>query len=310
MARFLGRRVLVALPVLFGVIVLVFLILRLIPGDPAQIVLLGTNASPERVAEVRHQMGLDRSWFTQFGIYIGGLLRGDLGYSYVSHGPVAAQIGSRLLSTVELAAASLGVALIVGIPTGVIGGVWPGTVADRIATAFSVLGLAVPYFWLAQLLILLFAVQLGWLPALGVGGPTALILPALSLGLGFAAIITRMLRSALIDVYQQPYIIVARAKGLSNWQVLTRHAFRNGISSVTTIVGLQIGTLLAGAVATEVIFGRPGIGNYLVSQIQLKDIPSIQGIVLFIAVWYVAINILVDVSHGVLDPRVRKAWAS
>ncbi|MFF1879698.1 ABC transporter permease [Leifsonia sp. NPDC058230] len=310
MARFLGRRLLVAIPVLFGVVVLVFLILRLIPGDPAQIVLMGTNASPERVAQVRHQMGLDQSWFSQFVIYVGGLLRGDLGYSYISHGTVAAQIGSRLPSTIDLAAAALAVALIVGVPTGIIGGFWPGSIGDKLATGFSVLGLAVPYFWLAQLLILLFAVDLRWLPALGVGGPTALILPALSLGLGFAAIITRILRSALIDVYQQPYIIVARSKGLSNWHVLTRHALRNATSSVTTIIGLQIGNLLAGAVATEVIFGRPGIGNYLVSQIQLKDIPSIQGIVLFIALCYIVINILVDVSHGMLDPRVRKAWAS
>ncbi|PZE73465.1 ABC transporter permease [Curtobacterium sp. MCBD17_013] len=310
MARFLGRRVLVAIPVLFGVVVLVFLILRLIPGDPAQIVLMGTNASPARVAQVRHQMGLDRSWIAQFGIYVGGLLRGDLGYSYVSHGTVAAQIGSRLPSTLVLAGSALAVALVVGIPTGVVGGLWPGSIGDRLATGFSVLGLAVPYFWLAQLLILLFAVRLQWLPALGVGGPQALVLPALSLGLGFAAIITRMLRSALIDVYQQPYVIVARSKGLSSWQLLSRHAFRNAISAVTTIIGLQIGNLLAGAVATEVIFGRPGIGNYLVSQIQLKDIPSIQGIVLFIAVCYIVINILVDVSHGLLDPRVRKAWTA
>ncbi|PZE23562.1 ABC transporter permease [Curtobacterium sp. MCBD17_028] len=310
MAQFLGRRVLVAIPVLFGVVVLVFLILRLIPGDPAQIVLMGTNASPARVAQVRHQMGLDRSWIAQFGIYVGGLLRGDLGYSYVSHGTVAAQIGSRLPSTLVLAGSALAVALVVGIPTGVVGGLWPGSIGDRLATGFSVLGLAVPYFWLAQLLILLFAVRLQWLPALGVGGPQALVLPALSLGLGFAAIITRMLRSALIDVYQQPYVIVARSKGLSSWQLLSRHAFRNAISAVTTIIGLQIGNLLAGAVATEVIFGRPGIGNYLVSQIQLKDIPSIQGIVLFIAVCYIVINILVDVSHGLLDPRVRKAWTA
>ncbi len=310
MARFIGRRVLVAVPVLIGVVILVFLILRLIPGDPAQILLLGTNSSPERVEQVRHQLGLDQSWPVQFGVYAWGLLHGDLGFSYVSHASVASEIAARLPSTVELAASALFVALVVGIPTGVIGGVKPGTIADKVATAFSVLGLAVPYFWLAELLILLFAVNLHWLPALGVGGPNAIVLPALSLGLGFAAIITRMLRSALIDVYQQPYIIVARAKGLSTWQVLTQHAFRNAASSVTTIIGLQIGNLLAGAVATEVIFGRPGIGNYLVSQIQLKDIPSIQGIVLFIAVAYIVINILVDVGHGLLDPRVRKAWSS
>jgi peptide/nickel transport system permease protein len=310
MLTFLGKRTLAAVPVLLGVVLLVFLILRLIPGDPAQILLFGTNSTPERVAELREQLGLDRSVVVQFGLFLGDLLRGDLGFSYASRGPVSAEIAARLPYTVNLAVGALLVALLVGVPTGILGGLKPGSLVDRAATAFSVLGLAVPYFWLAQLLILLFAVNLGVLPALGVGGTSALVLPSLSLGLGFAAIITRMLRAALIDVYSSPYILVARAKGLSPTRVLLSHAMRNAASSVTTILGLQIGNLLAGAVATEVIFGRPGLGNYLVQQIGLKDVPTIQGIVLFIAVAYIVINILVDAAHGVLDPRVRKAWAS
>jgi ABC-type dipeptide/oligopeptide/nickel transport system permease component len=310
MLTFLGKRTLAAVPVLLGVVLLVFLIPRLIPGDPAQILLFGTNSTPERVAELREQLGLDRSVVVQFGLFLGDLLHGDLGFSYSSRGPVSAEIAARLPYTVNLAAGALLVALVVGVPTGILGGLKPGSLVDRAATAFSVLGLAVPYFWLAQLLILVFAVHLGVLPALGVGGTSALVLPSLSLGLGFAAIITRMLRAALIDVYSSPYILVARAKGLSPARVLTAHAMRNAASSVTTILGLQIGNLLAGAVATEVIFGRPGLGNYLVQQIGLKDVPTIQGIVLFIAVAYILINILVDAAHGVLDPRVRKAWAA
>jgi peptide/nickel transport system permease protein len=310
MLTFLGKRTLAAVPVLLGVVLLVFLILRLIPGDPAQILLFGTNSTPERVAELREQLGLDRSVVVQFGLFLGDLLRGDLGFSYSSRGPVTAEIAARLPYTVNLAVGALLVALLVGVPTGILGGLKPGSLVDRAATAFSVLGLAVPYFWLAQLLILLFAVNLGVLPALGVGGTSALVLPSLSLGLGFAAIITRMLRAALIDVYSSPYILFARAKRLSPARVLLSHAMRNAASSVTTILGLQIGNLLAGAVATEVIFGRPGLGNYLVQQIGLKDVPTIQGIVLFIAVAYILINILVDAAHGVLDPRVRKAWAA
>ena len=310
MLTFLARRIVAAAPVVFGVVLVVFLMLRLIPGDPAQILLFGTNATPERVADLRAQLGLDRSTVAQFGSFLGHAVQGDLGFSYSSHAPVTEEISARLPYTVNLAAGALVVALLVGIPTGVLGGLRPGSLIDKAATAFSVLGLAVPYFWLAQLLILLFAVRLGILPALGVGGTQALVLPWLSLGLGFAAIITRMLRAALIDVYQSPFILVARAKGLSGTRVLFSHAFRNAASSVTTILGLQIGNLLAGAVATEVIFGRPGLGNYLVQQIQLKDVPTVQGIVLFIAVAYIVINILVDAAHGVLDPRVRKAWAA
>jgi peptide/nickel transport system permease protein len=172
-----------------------------------------------------------------------------------------------------------------------------------------VLGLAVPYFWLAQLLVLVFAVHLRWLPALGVGSPKAMILPALALGLGFAAIITRLLRSSLIEVYQQPYLLVARAKGLAPTRLLLRHAMRNAIGSVITVIGLQIGNLFGGAVAIEIIFGRPGLGQYLVSSIQQKDIPAIQGVVLFVAVVYIAVNLIVDVAHGLLDPRVRRGWS-
>jgi peptide/nickel transport system permease protein len=307
---FLWRRILISIPVLIGVILLVFLILRLIPGDPAQILLFGSNATPADVAALRATLGLDKPLPVQFLDYLVGLLHGDLGYSYVSHGPVSAEISHRLPYTVNLTLEAIAVGLIVGIPTGIVGGLKPGSVADKIATGFSVLGLAIPYFWLAELLVLLFAVNLHLLPALGLGSPQAMILPALSLGLGLAAIITRILRSSLIEVYRQPYILVARAKGVSPAGILVRHALRNAMTSVVTITGLQIGSLISGAVATEIIFGRPGIGAYLVSQIEAKDIPTVQGIVLLIAVAYLAIGVLVDMIHGGLDPRIRKGWSS
>lgn len=309
MLGFALRRLLIAVPLLVGVSLLVFLILRLIPGDPAQILLFGSNPTPDTVAALRHQLGLDQSGVAQYWIYLQRLLRGDLGYSYVTNSPVISEIGSRLPYTINLALAALGVAVVLGFVTGVLAGMWPGSPLDRIATVVSVLGLAVPYFWLAQLLVLIFAVRLGWFPALGLGSPKAIVLPALSLGLGFAAIITRLLRSSLIEVYQQPYLLVARAKGMAPLRLLTRHAMRNAVGSTVTVVGLQIGNLFGGAVAIEIIFGRPGLGQYLVSSIQQKDIPAIQGIVLFVAVVYIGVNLLVDITHGVLDPRVRRAWA-
>jgi len=308
MLSFVARRLLAALPVLIGVTFLVFAMLRLIPGDPAQILLFGSSPTPARVAELRTTLGLDRPFFLQYALYLGRVLTGDLGYSYVSNASVGSEILQRVPYTLNLTGFAMLVALLVGIPTGMVAGLRPGSAVDRLATGASVLGLAVPSFWLAQLLVLLFAVKLGLLPALGVGGSVALVLPALSLGLGFAAIITRMLRSSLIEVYQQPYMLVARAKGLSSWRMLTRHALRNAASSVVTIVGLQIGNLIAGAIAIEVIFGRPGLGSYLVARIQQKDIPSIQGIVLFVAIVYLLVNMLVDLTHATLDPRIRQGW--
>ncbi len=308
MLTFVGRRLLAALPVLIGVTFLVFAMLRLIPGDPAQILLFGSSPTPARVADLRTTLGLDRPFFLQYALYLGRVVTGDLGYSYVSNASVGSEILQRVPYTLNLTGFAMLVALLVGIPTGMAAGLRPGSAVDRLATGASVLGLAVPSFWLAQLLVLLFAVKLGLLPALGVGGSVALVLPALSLGLGFAAIITRMLRSSLIEVYQQPYMLVARAKGLSSWRMLTRHALRNAASSVVTIVGLQIGNLIAGAIAIEVIFGRPGLGSYLVARIQQKDIPSIQGIVLFVAIVYLLVNLLVDLTHATLDPRIRQGW--
>jgi peptide/nickel transport system permease protein len=305
---FIIRRVLVTLPVLLGITLLVFSILYVIPGNPAQILLFGSGATPQQIANLDHQLGLNGSFISQYLRYLGNLLHGNLGYSYSSQQTVVSEVGSQLPYTIDLSLAALVVALGVGVPLGIVAGVRPGGFLDKIATGVSVLGVAIPYFWLAILLVLVFAVKLRWLPALGTGSSDALILPAIALGWGFAAIITRLLRNNLIEVYERPFMLVARAKGVSEWQLLWRHAMRNAVASTVTIVGLQIGYLLSGAVAIEVIFGRPGIGAFLVQRIQEKDVPSIQGVVLLVAVTYLAVNLLVDITHGLLDPRIRQGW--
>lgn len=308
MISFIVRRLLVTLPVLFGITLLVFSILHVIPGNPAQILLFGSSPTPRQISELNHQLGLNGSFLAQYWRYLDQLAHGNLGYSYSSQQTVASEIGSQLPYTVNLTLAALAVALGVGIPLGIVAGVWPGGVADKVATGVSVLGVAIPYFWLAILLVLVFAVKLRLLPALGTGSADALILPAIALGWGFAAIITRLLRNNLIEVYEKPFMLVARAKGCSAWSLLWRHAMRNAVASTVTIVGLQVGYLLAGAVAIEVIFGRPGLGSFLVARIQEKDIPSIQGVVLLVAVAYLVVNLLVDVAHALLDPRIRRSW--
>jgi peptide/nickel transport system permease protein len=309
MTGFILRRLLMAVPVLFGITVLVFSILHLIPGNPAQILLFGSSPTPQQIANLDKKLGLSGSIVSQYWNYLVQLLHGNLGFSYSSHQTVAAEIGSQLPYTINLALGGLVVALGVGVPVGIVSGVRPGGVTDKLATGVAVLGVAIPYFWLAILLVLLFAVKLRLLPALGTGSVQALILPSIALGWGFAAIIARLLRNNLIEVYQRPYMLVARAKGLSEWRLLWQHAMRNAVGSTVTIVGLQFGYLLAGAVAIEVIFGRPGLGAFLVARIQEKDVPSIQGVVLFVAVVYLVANLLVDVAHGLLDPRIRRSWS-
>lgn len=308
MLQFVLRRALVSVPVLLGVSVLVFLILHLIPGDPAQILLFGSSATPQQIAQVRRQLGLDQALPVQYFHYLGHILHGDLGRSFQSNESVSHEIAARFPETLRLTLAGMGVAIAVGAPLGIVGGVRPNTWRDRLSTGVSVLGIAIPYFWFALILILVFAVHLHWLPALGAGSPQAIVLPAIALGWPFAAIITRLMRANLIEVYQQPYMQVARAKGLSTRMMLYRHALKNALIPVITILGLQFGNMLSGAVVIEVIFARAGIGSYLVNSIQSKDIPAVQGIVLLIAVLYLLINLAVDLAYGALDPRIRVAW--
>ncbi len=308
MAHLVARRLAVAVPTLFGVTVLVFAILHLIPGNPAQILLFGSNPTPAQIAQLERELGLDRPLPVQYLIYMGNLVHGDLGQSYITGRPVAAELAARLPDTLELTLAAMLIAVLIGMPVGVIGGVRPDGWLDRLARGFVILGVAVPYFWFALILVLVFAVELRWLPSLGTGSPQAIVLPAASLGWGLAAIIARLLRNNLVEIYRQPYMQVARAKGLSETAMLLGHALKNALIPVVTILGLQFGNVLTGAIAVEVIFGRPGIGSYLVQAIQAKDIPVVQSVVLLIAVMYVAVNLVVDLVYGLLDPRIRLGW--
>lgn len=305
MPRFVLRRVLVSILVLFGVTLLSFSIIHLIPGDPAQMMLFGSDATPQQIQHLRVELGLTRPYPVQYLIYVGHLLHGDLGQSFISNQPVAQEIASQFPDTLDLTLAAMAVAVLIGVPLGILAGIHPHTWIDRLATGIAVLGAAIPNFWLALILITVLAVRMRLFPSLGEGSPQAIVLPALSLGWGFSAIIARLLRNNLIDVYRQQYMQVARAKGVSGWTMLRKHAMKNALMPVVTILGLQFGNLLSGAVAIEVIFGRRGIGNYLVGAIQAKDIPAVQGIMLFIAAIYVAINLLVDISYALLDPRIR-----
>jgi peptide/nickel transport system permease protein len=304
----LGRRLAVGAPVLLGVSILVFLILHLLPGDPAQIMLFGSNPTPQQVENLRVALGLDKPLPVQYLLYLGRLLHGDLGQSFITGRPIGEEIAARFPATLQLTLTAMLVAVVIGMPIGILGGVRPGSLADKLGSGFAVLGVAVPYFWFALVLVLVFAVRLHMLPSLGVGSPQAIILPAVSLGWGLSAIIARLLRNNLVEIYQQPYMQVARAKGLSERMMLYRHALKNAMIPVVTILGLQFGNVLSGAVVVEVIFGRPGIGSYLVSAIQAKDIPVVQSVVLFIAVLYILINLVTDVVYGLLDPRIRMSW--
>jgi peptide/nickel transport system permease protein len=300
------RRLLLAIPVLLGVSVITFASLHLIPGNPAQTLLFGTNATPQQVEALTQQLGLNQPLPVQYFHYLGQLLHADLGQSYINQVPVASEIAQRLPSTFELAVAGLVVALLIGIPAGLLAGIRPGSWVDRVATSGAVLGVAIPYFWLALLLVLVFSVKLGLVPSLGVGGFTSMILPAIALGWGFAAMIARLLRAGLVDVYSQPYVAAARARGLSEQRILATTILRNACGPMVAVLGLQIGQLLAGAVAIEVIFGRTGLGSLLYNAISGKDIPTVQGSVLFIAVIYVALNLIVDVLKAIIDPRTRR----
>ncbi|MCW2761504.1 MAG: Peptide/nickel transport system permease protein [Marmoricola sp.] len=306
MLRFVLGRLLLAVPVLIGVTVVTFLIIHLIPGNPAQVMLFGSNPTPEQVHELENQLGLNDPLFVQYFHYINSLLHGDLGTSFLTGRSVASEITSRAPSTFALSAAAMLVAVVIGIPLGIVGGVAPNSVWDRIGRFVSVSGVAVPFFWLALILTLVFAVRLHWFPAVGSSGVSSMVLPAIALGWGYAAVLTRLLRSRLIEEYHSEYIKTARAKGASGTRVLFNHALRNAAIPTVTILGLQIGNILTGAAVIEVIFGRPGLGSFLVSSITAKNIPVVQGTVLFIGVIYVVINLVVDLLVGVIDPRTRK----
>jgi peptide/nickel transport system permease protein len=302
--RFVARRLALTVPVLLGVATLVFALIHLVPGDPAQ-AMLGETASDEEVAALRVRLGLDRPLIEQYGAFLGNAVRGDLGVSLRNNAPVSEEITSRLPATLELAAAAMLVALGVSIPLGILAAVRRGTIVDHAATTLALTGISIPNFWLGPLLALVFAVELGWLPVSGRGTLAHLVLPAISLGAALAAILARMTRASLLEELREPYVRAARARGASRSRAVLGHAFRNSLIPVVTLIGLQFGAVLTGAVITETVFAWPGIGRLLIQSINFRDYPIVQGCVLFIAVTYVGMNLLTDLAYGVLDPRIR-----
>jgi len=302
---YVGRRILAVVPVLFGVTLAVFSMLFLVPGDPVKIMLAEFVTTPEQIARMRAQLHLDEPVLVQYGRFVGNALRGDLGVSIRSRRPVAAEIGENIGSTGQLALASMVVAIGLGVPLGLLAALGRNSWLDVAAMVVALLGVAMPSFWLGFLLIFVFSLHLGWLPATGGGDLLHLVMPAVALGMIAASIIARLTRSSMLEVLGQDFVRTARAKGLGGWSVIVRHALRNALIPVVTVFGLQFGNLLAGAVIVETVFSRPGLGRLIVGGILAKDFPLVQGTVLFVAAAYVLINVMVDVAYAYVDPRIR-----
>ncbi|HEX9592139.1 MAG TPA: nickel ABC transporter permease [bacterium] len=298
------RRLVLTLPVLLGVVTAVFLILHLVPGDPIE-VMLGEAAAPADRAALRAALHLDDPLPVQYGRYLAGICRGDLGESIRDHRPVVQLIGERLPATLEILAGGLLVALSIALPAGIAAALRAGRKLDVALRWLAVAGVAIPNFWLGPLLILVFAIGLGWLPVSGRSDVSHLLLPSVTLGTGMAGILMRMTRSGWLEALGEDYVRTARAKGVAEAAVILKHTGRNAALPLVTVVGLQTGALLGGAVITETIFAWPGIGRLTLTAIQSRDYPLVQGCVLFIATGYVLVNLAVDLLYGVLDPRIR-----
>ncbi len=304
MIRFVLRRIAVSLPVLAIVITAIFLLIHLIPGDPV-VQMLGEGAAPVELETLRKRLGLDQPLHLQFLDYWKRLLRGNLGTSFKFNQPVTQLLLTRYPATLSLALVSMIVAIAIAIPAGVTAAVNRHGWTDRLLGFSTLLGLSFPNFVLGPVLILVFSIQFGWLPVSGRDSVSSYFLPALTMGTSMAAILTRMVRSSMLEQLSSDYVRTARAKGLSRRAVLYRHALRNGLIPVTTIVGLQFGALLAGAIITETIFSWPGLGRLTIESIHARDYPLLQGCVLSIAVTYVLVNFLTDLTYSFLDPRIR-----
>jgi ABC-type dipeptide/oligopeptide/nickel transport system permease component len=304
MIRYISIRLLFALPALWLILTMVFLLAHIVPGDPvAQ--MLGEGARAEDLTQLRHALGLDLPLPVQYGRYLSGVLHGNLGESFRFQQPVLKVVAEHYPATLELAVVALLICALIGIPAGVLAAHKRGERTDHTVAVLTLFGLSVPNFALGPVLILLFSVVLGWLPVSGRGGISHLILPAFTLGAALAAILTRMVRTSVIEELSADYVRTARAKGVSESGVLFRHALRNALIPILTILGLQFGTLLAGTIVTESIFSWPGIGRLAVQAIGARDYPLLQGCILLIAVSYVFVNLLTDLVYAVVDPRVR-----
>ena len=306
MIRYLLRRLFALIPVALGVVTLTFALIHLVPGDPV-LAMLGDYAAPVDVAQMRHELKLDQPLWRQYAGFLVGLARGDLGESISQHEAVARLIRERFPATLELAVAGMTVAIMLALPLGLIAGARPGGAGDTAVMLFAILGISVPHIYLGPLVMILFSLDLGWLPLTGRGGLPHLVLPALTLGSALAAIVARMLRQSLIEVRHADYMRTARSKGLSAAAALIRHGLRNALTPVITLLGLEAGGLLTGSIVTEMIFSWPGLGRLLISAISARDYPLVEGCVLVFAMSYVVINLLTDLLYRTADPRVRFA---
>ena len=309
MLKFIGKRVLMLIPVLVGVSLIVFTLMQLSPGDPAMII-LGAQAAPEDIAILRESMGLNDPLVMQFLRFLLGMFKLDFGTSYKDGMPVLTKLLEALPYTAQLTFSAVLLALIVGIPAGIISATKQYSAFDRIATVAALIGFSTPNFWLSIMLILVFSVNLQWLPVSGTGTILHLVLPSIALGLQSAAVFTRMTRSSMLEVLNMDYIRTARAKGLSERIVILKHALKNALIPVITVVGLQIGLLFGGAILTETVFAWPGVGRLMIDSIRAKDTPVVQGGVIFTASIFVFINLLVDILYAYVDPRVKAQYKS
>lgn len=305
MIQYVARRILAMIPTVILISILTFSMLHLTPGDPAEIFLGENRSTPELLERIRHEMGLDKPVYVQYLTYMVGIFKGDLGRSLNNKQPVSREIANRLMPTVELTFAALAVAILLGVGLGVLAALRHNTWVDSLSMFVALLGVSMPVFWSSLLLIFLFSVKLQWLPAVGQGGIERLVMPALALGLLSAATLARLVRSSMLDVLSQDYVRTARSKGLPGRRVTWQHALRNALIPMITIVGLELGQLLSGAVITETIFSRLGIGRYYVDSLLRKDFPVVQALTLFIAVVYVVVNLVVDMAYSLVDPRIQ-----
>ena len=304
MYQYIVRRLLLAIPVVLGVSIIVFFIVRMLPGDPAR-ALAGVQATPQYIERVREQYGLDQPLHVQYARFLTGLFRGDLGTSTSSGRPVVQDVAERFPRTLILAVTSLVIATIVGVAAGIVSATKRNSIFDNASMFVALVGVAAPVFWMALMLQILFSVQLRWLPATGMGTPAHLVLPAFTLGTSSAALMARITRSSMLDVLKQDFVTTARSKGLGERVVVLKHTLKNAMIPVITVMGLQFGILLGGAVLTETVFAWPGVGKLLVDSILRRDYPVVQGTVMLLSLLFVFINLAVDVIYALLDPRIR-----
>lgn len=307
MVQTIITRIISSLLVILGSLTLVFAIFYLLPGDPVLSMIDPTYATPEMIENLRIQLGLDQPFYIQFGHYLADMLRGDFGVSMVNSDPVLPKILANFPSTLILTLASTCIAVVIGVVLGILSAIHRNGWIDILARTIGLFGISMPTFWSGILLILIFSIQLGWFPAMGSDGISTLVLPAVTLGIVGAGFVIRMVRNSMLEVLNEPFITTLRAKGISRHVIMYKHALRNALIPVVTVVGMQIGEMLAGTVVIETVFSRQGIGRILADAIMARDIPVVQGVVFFTAILYVVINLLVDISYTYIDPRIRRS---